>query len=261
MWQETNMAENETKAQRAVYECTLSSFLSFFGIFVVIGVTLLGVGVVFYLMLRSPGRGVMGEQIACIIVAVLGCLALLALFVCFFRRIKRVIVNERGITWTRGSQTHERMWSDVGEVFREERIVIVNGTSVGKYSHLRVVFADGETLALNKTVVGLKELSNRVQEVALVHQLPEARAQLVGSAVEFGPIQLTQEGLVIDEEVHYWEEIPALRVSGGWLTVITTDEEEKHVALKDIPNYLVLFALLGELGHPPGAPEAGKRAK
>lgn len=95
-----------------------------------------------------------------------------------------------------------------------------------------------------------EEWGSAIHGAVLMAHLPQARAALqAGSTVAFGDIAATQRALLTHTGELPWPEISEVRVDNGAAVVRVREQWRPLTAthVRDIPNFLVLFALIDEL--------------
>ena len=109
-----------------------------------------------------------------------------------------------------------------------------------------IVFTDGKNLMLDLSLSEYDVFLQAVQQAVVAIRHPIAREQLLQSAVQFGPVRLTTETINLGSKTREWEEVEKVFVGSGALGLRTRNGQSDSCKLKDIPNYVVLWALLRE---------------
>jgi hypothetical protein len=203
------------------------------------GVAMLAAG----LVIREPGLIIPG---AAILLVGLGMAA------GFSRRLyttpSEVRLYPLGIRWTARRQEFEYDWDEVDEVYRYELITISqHGRSRNAYVRLR--FEDGTELKCTNSLLKYDELAQRIMSETASALLSKARKRL-DEGVSFGPIELDRKGVTIEDDFYSYEDLRQTRVRNGHILLYFPKKRQYEYPLAEIPNYLVLFGLLDELGKP-----------
>lgn len=134
-------------------------------------------------------------------------------------------------------------WADAVAVWR---IVTQDGDRV------RVEFADGRAFQFAARLKEYQELAAQVQRAVHRHLLPIARSRLdAGETVEFGPVTLTKDEIVIYDVRHplRWVRVAGFLFGELWLNRYAHGPDSAVVPLNRVPNYTVLAALLPVVPH------------
>jgi hypothetical protein len=75
----------------------------------------------------------------------------------------------------------------------------------------------------------------------------EARPRLK-DGIDLGPIELSDEGVTVEGDFYPFDELRQTRVRNGRVIFYFPKKKKYELPLNRVPNYLVLFALLEELG-------------
>jgi hypothetical protein len=221
-----------------------------------LGFIFLPMGIGFLFIQGKEGEEWIGPVVATI--TLLGALALLAVAPWrFIRRVASARVYEQGISWHKGGSEEKYPWDEVREVYRTERHVLQGGEKPSDWnrtSDLRLVFSDGEEIRFNHMLSKYDRLANYVQQVTTRQLIPEALAELEEKdSVTFGPVEVSRDGLTIEEDFYPWKKVKRLVVGNGYLCCYHARDTSKDILLYKLPNYLVLFAVLEAVGKPVGS--------
>jgi hypothetical protein len=153
-----------------------------------------------------------------------------------------------GVKWTARGREFEYDWDEVAEVYRSEVITISrNGRSRNAYVILH--FEDGETLKCTNALRKYDDLAGRLMSETSNTLLSRAREQMKDKdGVDFGPVEFHSDGVTIDDDFYPWDELRQTRVRNGHIIFYFPRKQKYEFPLSQIPNYLVLFGLLDEMG-------------
>jgi hypothetical protein len=186
-----------------------------------------------------------------LVLSVLGAAALAGWIVwMFLRHPASVRLYDDGLRWKHFGREYEYAWDEVSELYRSERVV----NRTWRFGVLKLVFTDGAVAKFKNALTGYDRLADTLQQATAQALLPEARAALEGDGVDFGPVRLSPEGVAIDDDLFSFEKMKRIGIVNGHL-VCKAGRKEKDLPLAKIPNYQLLFNLLGEMGRRPGAGE------
>ena len=163
------------------------------------------------------------------------------------RRVRRVLVLDRGFVVDHGSHAVAFPWAEINSV-REIRSEVIAHGGYHVESVLEVKRRDGKSVRLNTHYRDADALFEMIQATVLERLLPKAREALeAGRPVGFGPVRLTTQGF--DDgglQLLPWVEFAGFTVDKAFLTIRKRGQKYDWFsrALRDIPNARVLVALL-----------------
>jgi hypothetical protein len=232
------------RMQKMISRHRRSAGLIIFGMVIGLIVAAGGVGlVVAGIILREVAFAVPG---AVILLAGLGLIALL--WWDLYRTPSEVCIYPFGIKWLARGQEFEYDWDEVERVYRYEFITISqHGRSREAYVLLH--FEDGTKLKCTNRLLKYDDLAGRIMSETASTLLTRARARLK-DGVAFGPIELDDEGVTVEDDFYPFEDLRQTRVRNGHILLYFPRKRKYEYPLSEIPNYLVLFGLLDELGKP-----------
>jgi hypothetical protein len=203
--------------------------------------------IVMAVVATKPEEAAIGN--ATMVVSALGAVALAAWIVwMFLRHPASVRLYEDGFRWKYFGREYEYAWDEVSELYRSERVL----NRTWRFGDLKLVFKDGAVAKFKNSLTGYDRLADTLQQATARALLPEARAALDGEGVDFGPVQLSREGVAVGDELYSFEKMKKIGIVNGHL-VCKAGKKEADVLLAKVPNYQLLLTLLGEMGHRPGA--------
>jgi hypothetical protein len=164
----------------------------------------------------------------------------------FLRSPTDVRVYAESLRWRRLGQEFDYPWDDVREVYRSERLINRNY----RVAELKLVYEDGEKARFNNSLADYDRFADLVQQITGERLLRAARADLDDSGAAFGPVEVTRDGLTINDEHFAWDKVKKVAIVNGHIGC-RVGKREQFVRLEAVPNYQVLFTLLGELGRRP----------
>lgn len=221
---------------------------------------LIGVGLVFVSLSRKTVDK--GGALAGAVSAVVGAGLCGVYGYRLFTDVALVRLYQGGLDWQEGSRARRISWEEIKEVQRKELHRLTHGAAPSdwnRHSRLRLVLRDGSEVSFNHGLTGYDELATVVQEQTTRALLPRYREQLTAAGrVAFGPLLLTPTALAGSDFVDHFEDITHFQVNRGWITWQTRHGQPREHALHDVPNYLVLLALVAEmsgLGSPDRPPD------
>jgi hypothetical protein len=151
-----------------------------------------------------------------------------------------------GIKWRARGRTFEYDWDEVEEVYRSE-IITISEHGRSRDAYLLLCFEDGTRLKCSNVLKRYDDLAGLVMASTANALLAKARPRLK-DGVRFGPVELDDEGVTIKGDFFPFRELRQTRVRNGWVIFYFPRKEKYEFPLSRVPNYLVLFALLEELG-------------
>jgi len=167
----------------------------------------------------------------------------------------RVRVTTEGLTWRDRKGEHHCTWDEVTAVYRTE-IRIGDRKYGDRVTRLRLEIADGRTLTVNHRLTRYNKLCEAVQTITTERLLHRKRAEMRGQGATFGTVTLFRDGIRIGKTDLGWENFGHYYVENGhavffprWARDMKRDAIVFRLA--EIPNNLVLLALLLESGKRP----------
>ena len=143
----------------------------------------------------------------------------------------RVLVFPEALARVQGEGVEVLRWEDVNAVRRLVKVKS-EGVTVLTLGQLLLLGRGGQTLAFTEDLADLPELRRLIEQHTLKHMLPPAlEAVEAGSAVGFGALVASREGLQHEAEVLPWASYEDAEVARGWVTVRALVEQHtlKHM--------------------------------
>jgi hypothetical protein len=170
----------------------------------------------------------------------------------FTCRVKEVRLYEDGLTWAQGGEEWRYRWEDV-ECFYRSDVFLYGSGPLSEANRVTVTLELRDDTAVTFSDWQVEKcplLADMVQTRVTRALLPGAREELEESEADFGPIRLRRDGLTVEGTFFAWQRVRRLWLEFGKLLCEVRPGKPVSVPLADVPNYLVLFSLLSELGHP-----------
>ncbi len=173
-----------------------------------------------------------------------------------WRRADRIEVHPAGLRWVRGNEARSCHWEDVVEVYRQDLTVSYNGVFSTRTAQAWVMLCDGTKMTFDHSVPQYEELVATVYARTFDHLLAVKRRELEGGRAEFGPFDLTGEGVEHDSgTTQWWTDLVGYKVENGdfWFRTDGMNLLARTVPCWHIPNLPVLLTLLDERFEQPPA--------
>jgi hypothetical protein len=183
-------------------------------------------------------------------------IAPIVLFAVFVPLIIRIVIllryapleaeaTDEGLVWRDRNGEHSRRWSEVREIHRIDKRD--DNNAEGKTT---VVFDDDERVVLDQTLRDYEELASEVQTRAAEAMMSRALEEVEKKPVEFGPVTVRRDGVVVNTHYFPWEKVESFTVFLGNLNfkIVADREWYESVKLHEIPNYAVVLNLLNHFG-------------
>lgn len=158
----------------------------------------------------------------------------------------RVITYLEGGILFRGDRVVTFFWDEITRIWRQKSEEHWSKAWQGSLM-LIIEKADGETIWLDDSLPGLRNLATLVEEMTLPHLLSTSISSLEeGGPVEFGELIVHPLGLRVKNETLTWEEFNELNCDDGTLTIFRKGKRAKWHTFKvaEIPNYHLASLLI-----------------
>jgi hypothetical protein len=179
-------------------------------------------------------------------------LALLALMASR-RRQSAAIVYEAGLLVDQGRRRRWIHWTDILAVRISAVRYGLHGVSWGGRVRASLDLAAGRSVRLPSGLEAYPELIEAIKR-AVYPRLADGYRQLINQGLEvgFGPIRLTQQGVLHGRKLLRWQDLGACRLEGGQL-VLTPRLKAPRIRLpaEQVPNVDLCFQLIQQLGQNP----------
>jgi hypothetical protein len=228
------------------YEFSLSGFLSLY--LPHLGVTILLAGLGLFAVIVGRARAANDLFIVGVVALVGSLVPLIPPMLASLKTVDAVDVDGTAIRWQDSAGSHSLTWQEVRELYRLE--MRRNGFRV---TELKLITAAGETVTFNHSLTQYDQLAEKAQANHAAVWLGTKQAEVEGGEATFGPVRLRPDGVVVENEMLAWEEIEQYGLMRGYLCFISPRHRGpamKRVAVKDVPNYVLLMQLLEAFGKP-----------
>src|SRR5262249_47474649 len=141
-------------------------------------------------------------------------------------------------------------WTEVREVYRLDKLI--NNTF--RKTELKLVKEDGQAVLFNHMLADYDRFADLVQNAHAPLLIASKRADLDRGGADFGPVVLRRNSISVQGKDLLWEQINQLGIIRGMLLIRDAGRRSDDyivTALASIPNYIVLFTLMSELGKAP----------
>jgi hypothetical protein len=222
---------------RSILTCKSEMATVFFAVLACFfaGMCVVGVGVSLYTGRHSP------HEYFCLLLPSGVCA--LGAYLAGRTRIIAIAVSDEGLIVAKRSRTTRRVWDEIKEVYIAEIRVRRNRTA-----WCRLVFADGQELAVRMSLSGYDAFLRSVQRAVTGVWLPVARRAIAaGVQVSFGPVKITSHGIGTERTAVMWHDVERVYVATGHLMIRLPSSRTYQWRLRDIPNYCVLLNLIHDL--------------
>jgi hypothetical protein len=230
-----------------------------------VGTALLGFGVATLLTTANQDDATLRFAIS--IVSAAGGAGLLAWAATqYLGRTSRLEVRPDEVSWVTAGRAGSAAWCDVREVYREDTFLVMPGpvasqqrSEWARRAHVRLLLADGSRVTFRQTLTNYNDLVDAILGYAAEAVFPAKLAETAdGREAAFGAVSVGAAGVRVGGLLHPWAEVN-YAVSEGWLCVAPAREEfeikdRREVRLSELPNFLVLLALMARVGKPPADP-------
>jgi hypothetical protein len=160
-------------------------------------------------------------------------------------------VYERGVALSDPRGLRHFSWEDVGEVLQS----ITNVYRNGSLSQTRYVYTvrthNGQTFTFDNRFVHIKELGEAIQSNVTALVLPRyVQALNDGQRLAFGPVSIDRQGLSTRQKSLSWDEIKAVKLHNGIMTVEQASGNGRNWAAIDVaklPNLWAFCQILASL--------------
>jgi hypothetical protein len=165
---------------------------------------------------------------------------------------KAVTIHENGISFRQWGRRREWRWAEIRSIQAQiVRYTYYGFIPAGTLRNYWLYNHNGEILPLTQVYNRVQDLIADVRNAVLPLLLNRATSDYyAGRPVEFGPIQVHQQGIAFSGKVYQWDEVEAVSVNdgrvqiskkgGGWFSGASVDASM-------VPNLEVLIALLAEI--------------
>jgi hypothetical protein len=163
-------------------------------------------------------------------------------------RRTRLTVYEQGFTFSDGKSQAALRWQDIAAVWKQ----YAHGTRGRvRLAQITVQGRDGARLALDPNNLAKGHLlAEYLQQRALDHLLPAYwTAYSSGQTVPFGPLQVSQAGLTVEDKSLLWEQVKTVSARGWYVAINESGLRSwASVEISQVPNPVVLLALIDRIG-------------
>lgn len=173
-----------------------------------------------------------------------------------WKRADRIEVHPAGLRWVRGREARSCHWEDVTEVFRQELTVTVQFAFNSRHAEVHLTLCDGTTMRFDHSMPRYEQLVEAVYAATFDHLLAVKRRELEGGRAEFGPFDLTGEGVEHDTgKTQWWTDLAGYKIENGefWFRTDGLNLLARMIPCRLIPNLPVLLTLLDERFEQPPA--------
>ncbi|HEX3316006.1 MAG TPA: DUF6585 family protein [Gemmataceae bacterium] len=165
----------------------------------------------------------------------------------------RILICERALVRVKEGRFVVFLWDDILELYQTITDVYQYGlVHTSREYGFGIYRCDGHELLINEGVnaADVAALSDILQSKIAARWLPRALQQgQAGQPVAFGPLTITSRGIESDDESIPWEQIEAVKISRGVITVKKAGQwlAWSRVAAGDIPNLYVFLSVVDRI--------------
>jgi hypothetical protein len=160
----------------------------------------------------------------------------------------RILVLTKGLISWQGERAEVWPWDQIVAIWLKYEFLAKDestGTNLEGYTYT-LVRQDGERLNYHINLEFFEnQLGTRAQYELCVRLLPKLQADLQNrSVVEFGPLQLSEQGISCGMDVLAWEDLEEINIDKGTMVIRRKDRRKAmSVPIQSVPN-LAAFLLL-----------------
>jgi hypothetical protein len=228
------------------HEFSVSDFLSQYALHLILTGVFAALGL--FAMISGRGRAA-NDLFAVGVVALVGSLGpLVPLVLAALKTIDAVELDHQAIRWKDAAGDHSLTWQEVKEVYRVE--LVRNGFRTAR---LMLVPIAGDPVTFNRSLSHYELLAETAQSNHAAVWLSTRQAEVEQGGATFGPIVLRPDSIIVEGEVILWDALEQYALLRGYLCFVTPRHRGKGmkmVAVKDIPDYLLLMHLMEHYGKP-----------
>jgi hypothetical protein len=165
---------------------------------------------------------------------------------------KAITIHENGISFRQWGRLRQWQWPEIRAIQAQiVRYTYYGFIPAGTLRNYWLYNHNGEILPLTQVYNRVQDLVSDVRNAVLPLMLARALSDFqAGRPVEFGHIQVHQQGIVFTGKTYKWEDVESVSVNdgrvqiskrgGGWFSGASLDASA-------VPNLEVLIALLAEI--------------
>ncbi len=239
---------------QAVYRANKAHYLGnmiVYGLLALAGLAIIVVGIVVAARTRA---GVFAALFCLLMMGALGAVVI-ALAVHLFRRLldtlrQLVLVFPEGMAHVcRGTAAVYR-WDEARSLWQHITNHYYNGAYTGTTHVYTLATADGRRVVFKDFLKNVEQLGNTIANEITRRRLPEAIDDFnAGRLVKFGKLAVSQAGLTYGQSLLPWEEVDAVRIAEGWVSVGKKGKWFNwcKIPAAGVPNLFVFLALVDEI--------------
>lgn len=173
--------------------------------------------------------------------------ALYGFFYPFFYRSWCVYLYSEGFAFARRRKLDAFRWDQIESMLQRVTRQYVNGIYMGTNHRYTIRGLDGRQVVLTDRITHVERLGDVISDMVTRVKLPEVSAAFkAGSAVTFGQLSVSLQGVSNGKETISWEQVKDVKVNRG---IVIVKKEGKwlswsSVRVANIPNFFVFLALV-----------------
>lgn len=239
-------AVNKADAPTPQHEFSLGGFFSLYAPHLILTCIFAALGLFGMIAGRSRAAN---DLFAVGVIALVGSFGpLIPLVLAALKTIDAVELDHQAIGWKDAAGDHRLTWQEIKEVYRRE--LVRNGF---RTAELKVVPIAGDPVTFNRSLSNYEQLADTAQSHHAAVWLSTRQAEVEQGGATFGPIVVRPDGVIVEGEVILWDALEQYALLRGYLCFVTPrhrGKAMKMVAVKDVPDYLLLMHLMEHYGKP-----------
>jgi hypothetical protein len=167
------------------------------------------------------------------------------------RRI-RAVLCEGGLLLSKPGKVSALHWEEILHIHTRSVEYGALGISWGKHTQVSLITRSGKRISLDDKISDLGRLVASIKERVYPSLMQHYRLAFNrGEVLDFGPLVLTQGGVVLGNQTLAWDHVGQVTLSDGKLRLLPLDRERKEaisIAAHRVPNVDLCAQLIRLLG-------------
>ncbi len=162
----------------------------------------------------------------------------------------KVILFEDGLVRAKRGQVAVIPWEEIEFVWQAVTEHYYNGIHTGTTYEYTVQLYDGTTVKFGNNLKGIEHLGKEILHETSQVLYPKLMARYnKGKVADFGDLGISEEGLYYGDSVLEWDEIDAVQVQGGYISVSKRGKWFNwcNIAASKVPNLWVFMSMVDQI--------------